>query len=274
MAEKIIQAPCQQVDKISFYVVAHADDWQLFMHPNVYLDIMAPNCKVILIITTAGDAGMGEKYWAAREEGSKSSVRFCLGPVSESSGKREFNNHTVNYWAVNKITFYFLRLPDGNLNGSGFSACNFQSLVKFKCGQIDEITAIDNSATYHKWPDFLTTIESIISIESQGSSNVCIHYLNPDIGTNPNDHPDHIATGQAIQSMTITATLHQLLFAGYSIDFMQDNLSLDELFWKAGMFAVYEKAVHDCCGYSTLRENIDTYVRWCCSKPKLLSIFP
>ena len=58
-------------EKISFYVVAHADDWQLFMHPNVHADFIAPQCKVVFIITTAGDAGKGERYWLAREEGLK-----------------------------------------------------------------------------------------------------------------------------------------------------------------------------------------------------------
>src|SRR4051812_36717493 len=106
--------PDEQFTEISFYVVAHADDWQLFMHPNVYNDLRAAGSKVVYIITTAGDAGGSETYWAAREEGSKSSVRFCLAPLaalSESTGTKQFNHHIINYWAANNAACYFLRLP-------------------------------------------------------------------------------------------------------------------------------------------------------------------
>lgn len=62
------------------------------MHPNVYNDIIAPGCKVIFIVTTAGDSGFGEHFWLAREEGPKSAARFCLAPfndISESGGQRK-----------------------------------------------------------------------------------------------------------------------------------------------------------------------------------------
>lgn len=275
--EKSSHQHFQQFNKISFYVVAHADDWQLFMHPNVYIDLIAPDCKVIFIITTAGDAGKGEAYWRAREEGSKSSIQFCLAAraiLSKSSDSRIFNNHTVHYWSVNNTTSYFLRLPDGNLDGSGFAGCDFQSLAKFKSAQINAITAMDNSAIYHNWAEFITTIESIISLESNGITNIRIHYLNPDEDMNPGDHADHIATGIALQSMTNIATLHQLLFVGYSVGSVMEDLPLTDLFWKAGMLAVYEKAVYDLCGYSTLQENIDTYVRWCRCRPEIHEVFP
>jgi len=35
---------------ISFYIVAHADDWQLFMQPNVYRHLINVNLKVIFIV--------------------------------------------------------------------------------------------------------------------------------------------------------------------------------------------------------------------------------
>ena len=59
--------PLLHFEKISIYVVAHADDWQLFMQPVVYNDIVSPTCKVIFIITTAGDAGMEATFWKAKE---------------------------------------------------------------------------------------------------------------------------------------------------------------------------------------------------------------
>src|SRR3954469_19788017 len=115
--------------KTSFYVVAHADDWQLFMQPNAYKDIITGHTKVVVIIVTAGDAGSSETYWKAREEGTKSSIRFCLAPykkIEESAGRRKVNEHDIYFWSANNTICYFLRLPDGNLHGKGFSSNHFQ----------------------------------------------------------------------------------------------------------------------------------------------------
>jgi len=255
--------------------VPHADDWQLFMHPNAYNDLVDPGCKVVFLIITAGDAGKENDYWLAREEGVKSAIRFCLAPrviTAEAGGKKQVNSHAIQYWSLNEVSAYFLRIPDGNLDGSGFAAYNSQSLFKLSTGQISSITALDNSTTYHGWPAFIATAESIIRLESEGISERWINYLNPDATLNSGDHTDHLSIGHAIQQMKIITTLHQVLYVGYSIDCIEDTLSLTDLFWKAGMLAVYEKAVYDLCGYSTLQENMNIYVRWCCSKPKFLTI--
>lgn len=260
--------PEKKVAEISFYIVAHADDWQLFMYPNVLNDLTAPNSKLVFIITTAGDAGLNQKYWRAREEGAKSSMRFFLAScvnIIESEGVKEFNNHPVYYWNVNNAVFYFLRLPDGNLDGSGFALNNFQSLFKLNAGTINTITAVDNSTTYNGWQDFYTTLQIIIATESDGILNRWINYLNPDASVNPNDHADHTATGKAIQHMSILEAFHQVLFIGYGVSNTAAKLYGADFFWKTGMFAAYEKAVFDHSGYSTLGEGADTYINWCLS---------
>lgn len=266
--------PDEQFAKISFYVVAHADDWQLFMQPNAYIDLVEPGSKVVFIITTAGDAGLGETYWTAREQGMKSSIRFCLAPLAaltESSGAKEFNQHTITYWSVNNTTCYFFRLPDGNLDGNGFSAYNYQSLSKLRSGQINIITAINNSATYKSWSDFYISLQAIIQYESYHIPDAWINYLNPNMVANPNDHTDHITTGQAVQEITVISGMPQALFVGYSVSNIEENLQLMDLFWKAGMFAAYEKAVYDSSSYSTLRESVSTYLRWCLSSANFIT---
>jgi hypothetical protein len=267
----------RRYDRICFYVVAHADDWQLFMQQNVFEDIRSPRCKVIFIITSAGDAGKDKSYWLAREEGLKSSTRFCLAPVSplsEFPGNSIFNGFNIHWWTLNNSTSYFLRLPDGNLDGNGFASNNFQSLAKLESGQINVLPAVNNSAVYYNWGALVKTIESIIIFESNTISDKWIHYLDPNPVANPDDHPDHIATGKAIQQMNIISSLRQLIFSGYSTKMQPEERSPEELFWKAGMFAVYEKAVHDFCGYSTLHENIELYLKWCSRQLKYFTILP
>ena len=264
-------------EEVSFYVVAHADDWQIFMHPNVYNDLVASKSKVVFIITTAGDAGVNEIYWLAREEGCKSSIRFCLAafaPLLEASSVRVFNHHNVTSWSANNTCCYFLRLPDGNINGDGFPRYANQSLSRLKSGRIDKITAVDNSTTYENWSDFYNTLQAIIHLESGGVANVQISYLNPDTSENPGDHTDHISTGQAVQDMAVTSSLKQALYMGYCLSNGQDYLLPKDLFWKAGMFAAYEKAVYDGSRYSTLNEGINIYLTWCLQKPRFITIVP
>jgi hypothetical protein len=195
--------------KIAFYIVAHADDFQIFMYPNIYNDLVTCNIKVVILVTTAGDAGFDEMYWASREEGCKSSVRFCLAPLKslqESVVNKRFITHNITKWTTNNTSFYFLRLPDGNLDGSGFLRHSNQSLSKLRDGKISSIAAVDNSETYNSWSDFYSTLQTIIQYESGENQDVCINYLNPDTLENPSDHADHISTGQAVQDMPISHT--------------------------------------------------------------------
>jgi len=269
--------PKDHFAKISFYIVAHADDWQLFMQPNVYNNIIAPHNKIVFIITTAGDAGKEESFWRAREEGAKSSLRFCIAPLksfAESDGLKELNDHSIHYWCACNATFYFLRLPDGNIDGKGFSAQHFQSISKLKTGEISFITAVDNSTIYNSWTDLYETLEAIIKHESNEIGERWINYINPDMMTNANDHADHIATGKAIRCMNITDDSLQNLYTGYSVSAAENSITSNDLFWKIGMFTAYEKAVFDNSNYSTLKENANTYINWCLSTAEYITIMP
>lgn len=251
---------------VSFFIVPHADDWQLFMQPNAYTALLAPGQRVVFIITTAGDAGSGERYWKAREEGCKSSIRFCLAPhaaLTELNGVQQFNDHPIYYWLVNNVICYFLRLPDGNLDGTGFPGYNHQSLSKFRKGEVDALSAVDNTTTYNSWDDLCATLQMIITAESSGNPNARLHYLNPCTSANPHDHADHIATGQVVQAIDALAAMPQALYMGYHSGQEGKPVSVSDYFWKAGMFAAYEKAVYDASGYSTLQEDVQLYLRWC-----------
>jgi len=257
--------------------VAHADDWQLFMHPFPYNDLLLPGCKVVFIIITAGDGGMNKKFWKAREEGSNSSVRFCLGShieCNEQYGRKNFNGHDISYWSANNSITYFLRLPDGNLDNNGFALGQYQSLSKLHTGTIKSITTIDHSTTYYGWNDLIETMETIIQLESENMSYRRVHYINPDISINYNDHPDHIETGLASQAISLIDYFHQFLFVGYDLQRLKKKLRPADIFWKAGLMAAYEKSVYDKSGYSTLKENNFLYAQWCCSPPVFVTTLP
>jgi hypothetical protein len=258
--------PTAQFNEISVFVMAHADDCQLFMQPQMFTNLTDEKRKNVFIITTAGDAGFEEKFWKAREEGMKSSVRFCLatlGEIVETTGSEQFNGHLISFCKINNSIVYFLRLPDGNLDNEGFASTNYQSLQKLRNEKISSITAIDKSTSYTAWQDLQNTLKEIILFESSGISRRLLHYLNPDESKNVHDHADHINTGHALQMIHSSDGFEKKLFNGYCTADHPKNLDSKELFWKAAMFAAYEKAVFDAGGYSTLREDTIQYCKWC-----------
>ena len=54
-----MSAPEATRDKVSFYFAAHQDDWQLFMNPSAFQDVIGGAVKTVFIHVTAGDAGLG-----------------------------------------------------------------------------------------------------------------------------------------------------------------------------------------------------------------------
>ena len=65
---------------VSIFVVAHQDDWQLFMNPEAFRRMDDPSEKAVFVHVTEGDAGKGVTgepvpYYLAREEGALRAVR-------------------------------------------------------------------------------------------------------------------------------------------------------------------------------------------------------
>src|SRR5438445_4608629 len=151
------------------YVHAHEDDWQLFMSPNTVVDYQAGH-TLLFIIVTAGDAGGPTSYWQAREEAVIASVQVLTGTSTDTS-KSTTICYTVTSPVCHKIlerdygttVTFFMRLPDGNSDGGGFSSTGFQSIEKLRDGAIPSINAIDNSTTYNSWQDLYLTVGGIIT---------------------------------------------------------------------------------------------------------------
>src|SRR5205085_5185851 len=110
-----------------------------------------------------GDAGKDESFWRAREKGAMRSVQFALDvedspPEQAESGDAIFRGHNIHYSRYKNTLAYFLRLPDGRLNGSGSERHNHESITKLHKGKIASIIAVDKSTTYVGWDDFCQTL--------------------------------------------------------------------------------------------------------------------
>ncbi len=108
-------------NKVSVYVVAHPDDWQLFMGNDAYADIQDTTNKVVFIITTSGDA-TGKmpypniRFARSREHGVLNSVRFCSDMRSRvDSGCRTrmvaVNEHQILCYPYKNVKTYFMPAP-------------------------------------------------------------------------------------------------------------------------------------------------------------------
>ena len=142
-------APCAEnnvvsgpnTNRVAFYFGAHPDDWQLFMNPNAYYDVQKPSNKVVFVYVTAGDAGVGlgtggrsQPYYLARENGAKLSVRFMAdaakAPEIPVDSVASVAGHPVKRWLYRNTVSYFMRLPDGSPQGTGYVATAEQSLKR------------------------------------------------------------------------------------------------------------------------------------------------
>ena len=244
----------------SFYVVAHEDDWQLFMGLNAALDVPSPDSKTVFVHTTAGDAGLGTgtggtpvPYYIARENGALSAIRFLAnrgvvgtGPNGVVSTVR-INGKSLTRVAYKNTVAYFLRLPDGNVDtGRGYPSTGNQSLLLLDLGAIPNISAIDGSAIYFGWADLVGTLRGIILFEAHSSPVVWINVPDTNPIINPGDHPDHIYTGMAmLDAIAPLPCVNAALFTGYASGTMPVNLGANDLMLQAGLWAVTTTALAD-----------------------------
>src|SRR5262245_60757266 len=160
-AEPIVGS-AQNTNIVAFYFGAHPDDWQLFMNPNAYYDVQKPSNKVVFVYVTAGDAGVGlgnggrsQPYYLARENGAKLSVKFMVDaakpPQNPVDSVASVSGHAMKRWLYGNTISYFMRLPDGSPQGTGYVATAQQSLKRLHEEATPTMTSIDNSTTYEGW---------------------------------------------------------------------------------------------------------------------------
>src|SRR6185503_17906295 len=174
-AESTVVSP-GNTNTVAFYFGAHPDDWQLFMNPNAYFDVQRPSNKVVFVYVTAGDAGLGlgngersQPYYLARENGAKLSVRFMAdaakAPGIPVDSVTSISGHPIKRWLYGNTVSYFIRLPDGSPQGTGYVATAEQSLKRLHERAIRTMTSIDDSTAYQGWSDLQTTMRKLIDRE-------------------------------------------------------------------------------------------------------------
>ena len=203
-----VQAQGAAPERVSFYFAAHEDDWQLFMNPSAFMDVADPKTKTVFFHITAGDAGNGVgtrgrkfPYYLARENGAEVAIRFMADageqPVDKVVSRMPFNGHVLYRVSYRNTVAYFLRVPDGNPEGTGYPGTAYQSLERLAKGEIKDISAIDGSTVYHGWADLVATLRATMDSERRGARSVQVNVAESNATTNPGDHSDHRMTAKA-----------------------------------------------------------------------------
>ncbi len=199
---------------LSVFVVAHPDDWQLFMNPDAFHAMSRPQSKAVFVHVTAGDAGTGvggepTPYDLAREEGARRAIRCLANAVDATAAlgadmKPEAVDragHKVARHSYANAVAYFLRIHDGKIVNGDDSQEHPLALDRLRLGTSAETRAIDGSATYAGWADLVATLESIITSELAPGMSLNLHIAELDENRNPGDHPDHRAVAFAMEEV-------------------------------------------------------------------------
>jgi GlcNAc-PI de-N-acetylase len=239
----------RNTNRVASYFGAHPDDWQLFMNPNAYYDVQESSNKVVFVYVTAGDAGVGlgnggrsQPYYLARENGAKLSVKFMADAAKAPEIPRDsvvsVAGHPIKRWLYRNTISYFMRLPDGNPQGTGYVATAQQSLKRLHEGAISKITSIDNSTIYNGWSDLRATLRKLIEQEIGTATNAWVNIPDTNIVENVGDHADHQHMAQGV--LEAIADIHWIdkaLYLDYVSADMQENMSSADREIEAGTFA-------------------------------------
>jgi len=232
----------QSNQDVDVMVVAHADDWQVFMGDAV-VDRIKAGRRPVFIYMTAGDHGRSAAYWRQREKAAMQSTRAALGigEMREVCDSVYVRAHQIAHCGVGVSDSYFLRLPDGNRNGAGFARNRFESLRKLRANREHSIVAVDGSASYASWQDLNATISMLVHTVSDSARSVMLHTTDPSIRVNPHDHYDHRMAGKLTETLVNGQGWRGRYYVGYALAARAPNRTTMQRQEKTEVFSAYDR---------------------------------
>jgi LmbE family N-acetylglucosaminyl deacetylase len=234
---RLLSNPPTQIDVV---VVAHQDDWQLFMG-DILTERLHSGNQGVFVYLTAGDDGRDSTYWQTRERASMQSMRIAAGLAASelfACSMVEIREHSIRKCTARNTQSYFLRLPDGKRDGKGFARYGYRSLRKLRAKPRSELSAIDASTTYRGWNDLMATVGAITQLDSP---TVTIHTSDPSIVRNPHDHFDHRTAGLLVADLRKQHQVSVLYYVGYALATRAVNRSADQTQAKTALLLAYDR---------------------------------
>ena len=240
--------PVRQVsNRLDVMIIAHADDWQVFLGDVVVERIKAGRHPVFIYLT-AGDHGRDPAYWQQREAAALLSTGIAVGGVPASASKCssiQVGAHSIHRCALGPSESFFLRRPDGNRNGSGFARNHFESLRKLRSNRVGVIHTIDSSGVYSNWQDLTATLASLVRMaaDSMHATEIVLHTTDPSVRINPHDHYDHRMAGKLTETMLKSNDWSGRYYIGYALATRAPNRTTLQRQEKLEVFSAYDRAM-------------------------------
>jgi hypothetical protein len=245
------------------YLTAHPDDWQLFFG-NRAAQNMLNGAKVVVIFTTAGDAGSAVSlpaYWQARETASLAAFNSVTPAGPTTCAQQVVNGHPIKRCVKINAVSYFMRLPDGNGEGQGYGGRGSLEILR---GGGAPLSAIDNSTSYVNWADVITTVQGIVDQETNNGrgSRLRVHGFEWDREFNSSDHSDHLASADLMKAAAGGHVWELSHYIGYQIGQMPANLSQDQIDLKMRVFLPYDSVMVQLMGETLIgTSSVEDWVR-------------
>lgn len=139
---------------------------------------------------------------------------------------------------------YYLRLPDGNPDGSGYAGTGRQSLRGLREGR--PLDAIDASARYRSWSELVATLHALVRREAAGSPSVWLNVHDSSTTHNPRSHSDHYHAGQLADAVaTLEPCVGRALYRDYATASDPANLGSNDLINKVAAWGATNSALVD-----------------------------
>jgi LmbE family N-acetylglucosaminyl deacetylase len=221
-------------------MIAHQDDWQLFMGDVLTQRLKSGN-QGVFVYLTAGDDGRDSTYWQTRERAALRSTRIAAG-ISPTEplvcSTVPIRDHPIRKCTLGSTESYFLRLPDGKRDGKGFARYGYRSLRKLRSNPGSEMSAVDASTTYRGWADLMATVSAIADLDS---SAVTVHTSDPSIARNPHDHFDHRMAGFLVADLRKQHPFSAMYYVGYAVAIRAVNRSTAQTQAKTALLLAYDR---------------------------------
>ena len=239
----------QQVSNkgVDVAVIAHADDWQVFLGDAIVERIKAGR-RPVFIYLTAGDHGRDSLYWQQREIAALQSTRVALGGAPLTSAECDtvhLGAHVIRRCTLGPSQSFFLRLPDGNRSGRGFARNQFESLRKLRSTLGATMHAVDSSASYASWQDLASTVSGLVRMvaDSMNARDIVLHTTDPSVRVNPHDHYDHRMAGKLTESLLMANDWSGRYYIGYALATRASNRSSVQRQEKLEVFSAYDRTM-------------------------------
>ncbi|MDQ1137882.1 LmbE family N-acetylglucosaminyl deacetylase [Microbacterium sp. SORGH_AS 1204] len=223
-------------------VWAHADDDIIFANPHL-AGVIASGATLRTVFVTAGDAGRGLDYALEREAGIRAAydrMRDVTMPwetreITLLSGARATRFVPVD---DPRLSITVLRLPDGNLNATGFPSTGGAGLTQLINGTVPVLQPVDDGPTL----DASRLADTVAELIHAGSPDHVTTNIPHESAFARGDHPDHSCVGSLVRAVAPSVGVpaeNVTYYIGYPSQHQPVNVEGDALDGKVGVYETY-----------------------------------